>query len=276
MKRVHLFELCDQAWFPAVFRNAATEYLETSLRFSGQAEFLVPKLADALRDGGTDRIVDLCSGSGGPVPLALEELRERGVEARATLTDAFPNLAAFEHVAAASSGRIDFVPDPVDVTVVPRQLSGLRTLFNAFHHFRPETARTILRAAARDRSPLAIFELVGRDPLFLIGILFSWLGVLFVMPFVRPVRFSWLFFTYLIPVVPLLVVWDGLISCLRIYSVPELEALAAEIEAEVEDYRFEVGRIRLGRAPAYATYLIGMPTSATASTSREVAAPDPG
>ncbi|NRA03622.1 MAG: class I SAM-dependent methyltransferase [Myxococcales bacterium] len=259
MKRIHFFELCDQAWFPAVFRDAATEYLQTSLRFSGQAQFLFPKLAAALRDAGVDRIVDLCSGSGGPVPLAIEGLPEHGVSARATLTDGFPNLAAFEHVAAASSGRIDFVPEPVEVTEVPKQLEGLRTLFNAFHHFRPETARTILRNAVRDRSPIAIFELVGRDPVMLIGILFAWLGVLLVMPFVRPVRWSWLFFTYVVPVVPLLVVFDGFVSCLRVYSVPELEALVSEVRAEATGYRFEVGRIRIGRTPAHATYLIGIP-----------------
>ena len=261
MKRIHLFEICDQPWLPATLRDAATAYLETSLRLSGQAKFLFPKLAAALRAAKTEQILDLCSGSGGPVPLAIEELPVLGIEVRATLTDAFPNLAAFERLARESSGRIDFIREPVDATRVPRELEGLRTLFNAFHHFRPERARAILDAAARDRHPIAIFELVGRDPAMLLGILFAWLGVLFLMPFVRPFRWSGLFFTYVLPVLPLLVVFDGLVSCLRVYSIPELEALAAEVGTDVPGYNFEAGRIRIGRAPLYATYLVGTPTS---------------
>jgi hypothetical protein len=81
------------------------------------------------------------------------------------------------------------------------------------------------------------------------------------MPFVRPFRWSGLFFTYVLPVLPLLVVFDGLVSCLRVYSVAELEALAAEVEAARPGYRFETGRIRIGRAPVHATYLIGTPFS---------------
>jgi len=45
------------------------------------------------------------------------------------------------------------------------------------------------------------------------------------MPTVRPFKPGWLVLTYLIP---LLVLWDGLVSCLRVYSTRELRALVAE------------------------------------------------
>jgi hypothetical protein len=107
---------------------------------------------------------------------------------------------------------------------VPRGLDGFRTLFNAFHHFRPELARRILADAVAARRPIAVFEVVSRRLLPLVGLLLSPLNVLVLMPFVRPRRWSWLFFTYVVPVIPLFVLWDGVVSWLRIYSEPELRA----------------------------------------------------
>jgi hypothetical protein len=256
--RLHLFEIEDQAWCPAPLRDAATAYLEQVVRLSGQARLLVPKLREALEAAGTRHLVDLGAGGGGPLPILLEELREQGVHATATLTDLYPNRTRFARVAAESGGAIDFVAEPVDATAMPPELRGVRTLFNAFHHFRPGLARSILQAAVRDRSPIAIFELVGREPAAIVGILFSWIAVLLVMPTIRPVRVSWLLLTYLVPLIPVLVVWDGLVSCLRVYSPAELESLVAQLE-DGDSFRWDIGRIRLGRAPGHATYLVGTP-----------------
>ena len=45
---------------------------------------------------------------------------------------------------------------------VPERLTGLRTVFTAFHHFRPADARAILESAVRDRQGIAIFEATFR------------------------------------------------------------------------------------------------------------------
>lgn len=258
MSRLHLFELEDQPWFPAVLRDAGTAYIQQTVRITGQASYLAPKLREALDTAGTRHVVDLASGGGGPLPMVMEALREQGVDASATLTDRYPNRPRFEHVAESSGGRIDYVAEPVDATAMPPGLRGLRTVFNAFHHFRPDVARSILQAAVRDQSAIAIFELVGREPFPLLGILFSWLAVLLVMPTIRPLRASWLFFTYLIPLIPLFVLWDGLVSWLRIYSTAELKALVDGLDGK-DSFHWDIGRIRLGRAPAHATYLVGTP-----------------
>ncbi len=152
---------------------------------------------------------------------------------------------------------MEFEPEPVDATAVPRELDGFRTLWNAFHHFRPDAARRILADAVAARRPIAVFEVVSRELLPLLGLLLSPLNVLVAMPFVRPRRWSWLFFTYVVPVIPLFVLWDGVVSWLRIYSERELRELVSGIDARA--WRWDIGRVRLGRAPAHATYLIGMP-----------------
>jgi hypothetical protein len=56
------------------------------------------------------------------------------------------------------------------------------------------------------------------------------------------------------------VLWDGIVSCLRVYSPDELAEQIAALDPRHRDaYAWEVGRIRLGAAPAHATYLVGRP-----------------
>jgi len=53
--------------------------------------------------------------------------------------------------------------EPVDATNVPADLRGARTVWNAFHHSRPEQARSILANAVADRQAIAVFEVVSRE-----------------------------------------------------------------------------------------------------------------
>ena len=75
--------------------------------------------------------------------------------------------------------------------------------------FEPATAKRILADAVAARAPIAVFEFVGRNVPMLFGIGFAWLAVLLVMPSVRPLDLRFLVLTYLVPVLPLVVTWDG-------------------------------------------------------------------
>jgi hypothetical protein len=151
VKRVHLFELEDQPWFPATIRDFATDYLhfmQSSLKFAGA---LAPLVERAIRESGVTHIVDLCSGGSGPVPTLVERLAERGLEVTATLTDLYPNIPAFEQIARATDSRVTFAAYSVDARQVPPSLTGMRTIFNGFHHLAPQDARAVLHAADADR-----------------------------------------------------------------------------------------------------------------------------
>jgi hypothetical protein len=255
MKRRHLFELEDQPWFPDTIRNLATDYLhfiQTKLKLHEPIAALV---AAALRDTGTTQIIDLCSGSAGPLPSLLRDLAQRGTRATALLTDLFPNLPAFERIARESNGSIAFSRGPVDARAVPRELVGLRTMFNGFHHFKPADASAILRDAAVSRQPIAIFEVSDRaiGPLF--SVLLMPLFVWAITPFMRPVRWSRLLFTYPVPLVPLTCMWDGLVSQLRAYTAAEL----AQLGAAAGTMEWRSGHVPFTRGPGRFTYLIGRP-----------------
>lgn len=257
MRRRQLFELEDLPWFPAIIRDLATDYLHFIESWVEFHRPVVPLIADALRATGTNHIVDLCSGGAGPVPPLLVALDAEGTAVTATLTDLFPNVAAMARCSEESKGRIGFAREPVNAQAVPERLKGFRTMFNAFHHFRPDAAVAVLRDAARARQPIGIFELSERTPRNLISLaLLTPITVLVATPFMRPFRWSRLLFTYLLPFVPLTCWWDGIASQFRAYTPVELEALGAEADPRAT---WRAGRIPLGEFGGTVTYLFGFP-----------------
>ena len=256
--RFHLFELEDFSWFPNIIRDLATDYLQFMETKMGLQRPVVPVLADALRASGSDTVVDLCAGGGGPVVALQQELAHAGVQARFILTDKYPNLQAFERLAREHEG-IEGYPRPVDATVVPSELKGFRTVFNAFHHFKPADARCVLHSAVSARQPIGVFEIPERTiPIVMATMLFVPILVLAVTPFIRPFRWERLLFTYLIPLVPLTCFWDGFVSQLRAYTPDELRALGASL-GEV-GYDWKSGKVSVADSrPPHVTYLVGIP-----------------
>ena len=198
MSRFHLVELEDQAWMPALLRDLATDVLHFNQTVIDQAAPIAPKILEMLEKTSATQVVDLCSGGSGPLLKLAEHLDQSGNDVPIVMTDKFPNQSAFERTKQASAGRIDFLSESVDATDVPASLTGVRTLFNGFHHFRPEVARGVLQDAVRDRQPIAIFEFVQRTPIAMVGIVLAAFLILpLTVPFYRPFRWSRIFFTRL-------------------------------------------------------------------------------
>ena len=255
MKRRHLVELEDLSWWPRVFRDAATDYLVAAIRHAKLYDGLAPRLAAAVKRAGAERITDLCSGGGGPWPDLLPALRASGVDIPVCLTDKYPNATALRRVAATAPG-VSFETESVSATEVPARLAGFRTVFTAFHHFRPADARAILAAAVRDRQGILIAEAGPRSPALLAMQAVVPLGVLVLTPWVRPFRWSRLLWTYLVPVLPLAILFDGVVSCLRAYTPEEMLAMGREVGS---GYEWEAGFERPAGSPLPIPYLIGVP-----------------
>ena len=252
MRRLHLIELEDQPWFPAVVRDLATDYLQFVQERFRLDRAMTPLVRRALDEGRTSAIVDLCSGGSGPLLGLVTDLAAEGRPVHATLTDLFPNLAAFEKIAAASGGLVGYEREPVDARRVPARLAGLRTIFNGFHHFRPADARAVLHAAASARQPIAIFEVSERS-LRTLPVVLTPIFVGLATPFMRPFTWRRFLWTYIVPLVPFTCLWDGIVSQLRAYTVAELRALCDGSPP----MRWEAGQVAIARGHGRLTYLIG-------------------
>jgi hypothetical protein len=258
MRRIQFIEIHDSDWCPATIRDAATDNLQFALGFVNQYAPIAPRLARALLRTGTRQIVDLCSGGGGPW-LRLSRMLEEEVHApiEVCLTDKYPNMRAFEHARLASENRIVFRAKPVDAPYLPPELNGFRTFFTCFHHFPPPEARAILKSAVDSRQGIAVFEPTDRGLPALFLMLLAPIVALLIAPLIRPFSWSRLLWTYLIPVAPFVNLFDGIVSCLRTYSVSELREMTDEL-GEC-GYVWEIGRERGSFPLIPITYLIGYP-----------------
>ena len=241
MKRMHLFEFEDLPAFPKSLRLYITDTLAFFLNTFKTYDKAIKVLGPVVKAARAKNILDMCSGSGGPVKRLLWLLHGHGIHAlqKVTLSDKYasgPGVESFDVLK-------DKHPD-----------ASFRTMFSAFHHFRPDQCRAILRNTVQDRATVVICEFNERS---MRGLLFMLVGIpiCFVCaPFMKPFRWSRLLWTYLVPIGPVVLLWDGIVSSLRTYSGPELLDLASEQEG----YFWESGYLDISPVQKI-TYLVGVP-----------------
>ncbi|TPX15467.1 uncharacterized protein E0L32_004447 [Thyridium curvatum] len=218
-------------------------------------------------------MIDFCAGAGGPTPTIEQHVngsdgagkgrRAAGDDqehepVKFVLTDLHPHIDNWRE-AAARSPNVSYEPSSVDAShadpaLLARHAGGggdggekqkkkVFRLFNlAFHHFDDDLARAILKDTVETSDGFGIFELQSRDAAGFFSPAIFGLGILALAPFYA---FKWrspatLFWAWLVPVLPFVLVWDGWISSLRTRTPREVEVLLRTCGAEGGTDRWEV------------------------------------
>lgn len=235
MNRRHFFEFEDLSWFPQRFRS----YLTEILRMHVEQIYIpvAPLIAEMIEEHSCAKIVDLCSGGGGPWamlhPLVVSRL-ERPIQL--TLTDKYPPKSLNGML----PGVAQYCKQSVDATRFPLEEETLCTLFTGLHHLRPEEVRALINRATQYRQPMAIFEFTERKPVNLLWMLLSTLSLFVIVPFIKPFKWGRLLFTYIIPIIPLTYFWDSCISHLRSYTTEELRMFIDDKEGNDYSWKLHV------------------------------------
>ncbi|MET2985141.1 hypothetical protein [Aureibaculum conchae] len=253
MGRIHLFEFEDQKWFPSFLRNYGTDFLQFLSNKTKLYKPIIPILKKGLQKSKTDKIIDLGSGGGGGLIWLNSELLKDIPNLKIILTDFYPNIPAFKRTKI-KADNFEYVTKPVDARNVPEELKGFRTQFLSLHHFKPNDAIQILQNAIDSNSEIGVFEAQERSVASILAMVFSPLSVLFTTPFIRPFKIGRIIFTYLIPIVPLFVLWDGIVSSFRTYSVKEMNEIVKSLDGN-EKFNWEIGKVKSG--PGVVLYLLG-------------------
>jgi hypothetical protein len=262
---LQLFEVHEQPWFPQFLRDQFVDGLQMIQEVTNTYHPIAPLLRKQLDERGSDRVVDLCSGAGGPWPSLVRHFKTNGVRPpEVFLTDKYPCTRKLDDWDFPAANRIHFLRYSVDATQVPGHLRGFRTLFSSFHHLNPDEARSLLRDSVKNRQAIGIFEAPARHALTLLSVLLIPVAMWLFVPFRRPFRWSRLLWTYLIPVIPFVLLFDGLISCLRAYSLGELQQMTKGLATS--GYEWEIGEQSGGLLPLKITYLFGWPQSVSAES----------
>jgi len=256
--RIHLFEFEDLEWFPDTIREGMVDFLRYLFKVLKYYSPVVPLLKEALEKTNQSQLLDLGSGGGGAIEFIhkdLEESMQKNI--KITLSDKYPNINAFEYINQKSKGKIDYTMNSIDASNVDKDLKGFRTLFTVCHHFKPETVKAILKDAVDNKTGIAIFDGGDKNLLtILMIVLLQPLEFIIATPFFRPFRISRILLTYLIPLIPICTIWDGVVSTLRLYHPKELLKFAEETDDKT--YTWKAGKVR-NSFGLHITYLIGYP-----------------
>lgn len=242
MKRSNLFEFEDFNWFPNIWRKPMTRLLLVVHRMFKTEPVITKLIGDVLEETGESKIIDLCSGSGGPMEAVYANLKAKNNSLQMVMTDLYPNKETVERINSKDDG-LSFQTDSINAGSVPENLNGVRSMICSFHHMPPDVARKILVNAKESRQPLCVFELSDNSfPKLLAWTAFPINIILcfFITPLTRPITWYQLVFTYLIPVIPIFYAWDGAVSNLRTYTISDLDELLVGLEDETYSWKKEV------------------------------------
>ncbi|MBK9029899.1 MAG: hypothetical protein IPL61_00920 [Myxococcales bacterium] len=230
MPRLHLFEWNDLARTPAPLREGIVEILSRTLRWGRMMAGLVEPVRAFLAAAGTDEVLDLCAGAGGPAGVLAEELGDSDAPPRFVLTDLFPRTDAWAALARAHPDVISYEATPVDATAIPPALAAgrARMVVNAFHHFSPTLAQAILDDAVAGSRGVFIAEAFERNPLAFLSFAPAGLAALAVNPLLaKQDRLAKALLTWASPITLAAGTFDGLVSTMRIYTEADLRAMVA-------------------------------------------------
>jgi len=184
--------------------------------------------------------------------------RQKGRAPRIVLTDLFPRVDTWEAARRAHPDTIEFCPEPVDATGICEELSAgcPRMINNAFHVFPPPVAEAVLRDAADNSAGIFITEMFPRNLARFVAIMGTANWAILGNPVLASKQnFAKALLTWLLPVVPFVTVWDGLVSLLRVYTEDEFRKLVAPLG---DRFQWVYGTYRHGRF-GIATYFYGVP-----------------
>ncbi|TFB06561.1 hypothetical protein CCMA1212_000489 [Trichoderma ghanense] len=277
--RLHLFEIDDQSWFPAFLRSRIQDCLtlawntNTPLQPQSPARIAASALIHELGSSlPSYTFIDFCAGAGGPTP-AIQRAINSHLSAQGkpavdfVLTDLHPNVAAWEKLVE-KDPRIMFEREPVDASSAPSHLihrkdgKKVLRLFNlSFHHFDDALARAILKDTVNTSHGFAIFELQDRSFANAVTVLMLGVAAIAMAPLLAWKRKSpaMFFFSWIMPVLPFVLVFDGLVSCLRTRTSGEIEALLRGCGADTTLWEMRSGRSKFIWPCGYLHWVICTP-----------------
>ena len=200
------------------------------------------------------------------MPLCLEMINKQNEEnpIRLMLSDLHPNKNVVQRINKDENELISYVEHSVNATNFKDMPHGLKTMVGSFHHMPTDVARSILKSAEDNKQPFLVYELAKNNIPTLVWWLFLPLSLLILIVmslimtfFVRPLTFSQLFFTFIIPVIPILYAWDGQASLMRTYTFDDVQVLLGDTERS--DYHWEVKDALNDKGKVQGYFIIGKP-----------------
>lgn len=266
MKRLELFEFEDFQWLPNFIRSGVTRLIMVLHRMMGTSDVIARILNQTQKNCAFDRVVDMGAGSGGPMIDIFNNLEKHNLSPslQLILTDLYPNPKTIDSIKKKEYSNITYSDQPLNAKDLSKAPKGLKTMIASFHHMSPNTAQEILHSAEKNHQPILIYEIAANTiPVLVwwillpISLLILIIMTLVMTPFVRPLTWKQLIFTYLIPVIPIVYAWDGQASIMRTYTFDDIKSLLGAPKSPHYQWKIEEAKKENGKTAGY--YILGYP-----------------
>ncbi len=231
MQRLQLFEFCDQKWLPDFVREAFHDCLAFCHHISYRPYTKLPKLlADISVRLKAKEIFDIASGGGEQI-RDICDMHKKGMIGtdkmpRFILSDIYPNIESWKCLQKDfGSQAVSFYNMPVDFNHIPESAPRHWSIFTAFHHLSPPVAQNLINEAVARADSLLIAEVAKRTWLHIFIMILAMPSHILAPLFSRHTSFKKILVTTIIPIVPLMITFDGVVSVLRAYSREEIIAM---------------------------------------------------
>ncbi len=261
MKRYRIKEFHESSYCPQCWRDGLTNFLNFFATYTDVYGKAVPLVDDLLRQSGENTIVDLCSGNGFYMLRFLKSLKKfvPARDVQVLLTDRYPSRSSAREIAKLKNGNVVYFPESIDAIDALRRIPDIHVMFSAMHHFDEEELTALLQTATVNKRPVAFSDYSRRNlPADLLPLLLVPLLIFLVGPLIRPFSWRQLFFIYVVPAIPFLVMVDGFISRLRSYNCLELRNMIKAL-GDTPDYHWESGKFSSILGLCTVRFIIGAP-----------------
>ena len=238
-------EFGDQPWLKGWLRDFYRDCLNAGIMIGGQYRHLhIPFKRWADKSSATE-VLEIGSGGAGPCSTLLQASEADGIELpKIILSDIRPSLKAYEDLQRRfGATRVSYIRHSVAAEDAGDQGIPHVMILSALHHLPSDTVKKLLEVTLAKGHSIFIAEPFPRDLRHFMLVLLSGPLPYMLAPFVAE-RFTWKRFLLctLVPLFPLMVMIDGCISVLRVYSKSDLQALLPE--KVIKGYEVEFGTLR--------------------------------
>ena len=235
---MHLFEFMDLDWLPKSLRDTLRDILEcgNGAPFRTYYSWVANSALRIARENNLKQIVELGCGTA-PITRHLARLSELPSDIKLVPCDLNPDRGALAEAKSLRPEQIEPILEPVDFSQPRRWPSDTLLLLSAtFHHIPVEHRVAVLRPMLDSTEHVVIFEPLQRNLLSYLFVVGSLVPALLTPLWYlhRPGTLRRLVWCWLLPVAPLMFLWDGWASCWREWTKADWESAVGELPSSTQ------------------------------------------
>ncbi|MCQ8129164.1 hypothetical protein [Methylomonas rivi] len=234
---MRLFEFGDLDGVSNLYHIYLREYLVFFYKVFGYYKLWVPSFSNFIKRVGKNKYLECCSGAGEPLTLIDSQLDKNEVGlVNYLLSDIRPNPDVVNKFNQNQLSRFRYIENPVDVTQDLDKFDCPKIFINSFHHFSKKQVEKILINNFKNKNEIVVLEYVSNSLLGYLSMTVGPLVVFLTLPFLVKLRHLPIMalFTYVFPLFPLMMLWDGIVSCLHEHSVEDLKQIVNKLGLDIE------------------------------------------